>query len=463
MQPYKIEFAEGKPYKIEFREKVDLELTDVNEDSVLITGLAVSNKVNTKYMRFTENALDVATKKENWIGAKALVDHEYDSFRIVGQVKNFDRVPEGVAFGIDINPHHPSKIHIAVKRGDVDAVSVGGYANSITCSICGEEAVECHHRLGSKYDGKIAVGLINDFHLKELSLTGFPADTNAKITGFYGLAQSINDLKRELEFGPSYAERKNLPDSSFAMPEQRKLPYKDKNGKVNCSWVRDALRLANKVKGGAPSSAISKLRSAAKKCGIETEQNDIDDEESSEKFINIDNKDKSDLKMSAENIKPNAVKNEQQKDFEKELKVLQSALEKYSKENEELKKIAEEQGKFIEQKKAEEREQKIVKIMQISDMKRETLEQFSDEELDSSLVVLSGVKVPKEDVKIVPTSQTIVGKPIIEQSRKEKSKAVLRELFGFPEPSETAVKKVQQMMRKPVYNINEILIGDKGE
>ena len=397
-QPYTIELTqEGGPYKIEFREKVKLELTNVGDNSVIVTGLAVSNKLNTRYMQFTEEALDIATKPENWQGAKTLVDHEYKSLQIVGQVKNFDRVESGVSFGIDINPHHPSKVHIQVERGDIDGVSVGGYANSITCSVCGEESVECNHMVGNKYDGKIAKGKINDFYLKELSLTGWPADDHAKIDGFYGVAQSLNKIK---------------------------------------------------------SDRIEKL--------LNTTVTQTITEESSETFINTDDKDKSDLKMSAENTKSEAVE-KQHKDFEKELKVLQSALEKYSKENEELKTITGTQSKYIEQKKAEEREEKISTVMKISDMKREALEEFSDEELDSSLKVLSTVKVPKEDATIIQSSQTVVGKPIVEQSKMDKGKAIARELFGFPDPSESAVKKVQQTKRKPVYDISEIVIGDKGE
>lgn len=399
LQPYKIELIqEGGPYKIEFREKVELSLTEVNEDSILITGLAVSNKVNTRYMQFTEEALDIATQSKNWQGAKTLVDHEYRSFDIVGQVKSFDRVSEGIAFGIDINPHHPSKVHIQVRRGDIDAVSVGGEANSITCTVCGEEAVNCNHMLGNKYDGEIAKAKINDFYLKELSLTGFPADIDAKISGFHAVVQSLNKIK---------------------------------------------------------SDRIEKLQNSSI---VQT-----DTTESSERFINTDNKDKGDLKMSAEEIKSEVVENKQQEDFEKKLEVLQSALEKYSKENEELKKVTDTQSTYIEQKKAEEREGKISTIMKKSDMKRESLDEFSDEELDSSLKVLSTVKVPEEDANIIQPSQTVVGKPIVEQSKMEKGKALTRELFGFPDPSKSAVKKVQQTKRKPVYDISEIVIGEKGE
>jgi len=400
MIPYKIELTqEGGPYKIEFREKVELTLTEVNEDSILITGLAVSNKVNTRHMQFTEEALDIAVQPKNWQGAKTLVDHDYRSFDIVGQVKNFDRVPEGIAFGIDINPHHPSKVHIQVKRRDIDAVSVGGEAHSITCNVCGEEAIDCNHMLGNKYDGEIAKASINDFYLKELSLTGFPADTDAKISGFHAVAQSLNKIKSE---------------------------------------------------------RIEKLQNSSI---VQT-----DTTESSERFINTDNKDKDDLKMSAENTKSEVV--EKQQDFEKELKVLQSALEKYSKENEELKDTTKDYDnlkKYVEQKKAEEREGKISTVMKKSDMKRETLDEFSDEELDSSLKVLSTVKVPEEDANIIQPSQTVVGKPIVEQSKMERGKALTRELFGFPDPSASAVKKVQQTKRKPVYDINEIVIGEKGE
>jgi len=370
-----------KPYKIEFRERVSLSLSEENEDSVIITGLAVSDKVNTRYMRFTDKALDMASVPNSWKGAKTLVDHEYRSFDIVGQVVSFDRAVNGIDFGLDINPHHPSKVHIQVKRGDIDGVSVGGEAHSITCSICNKEVrdIECDHYLGTEYEDIIAVGLINDFKLKELSLTGFPADENAKISGFYGVAQSLN------------AEKKS--------------------------------RIEESVEDGGVDVSV--------KIDIDTSDLEQKLEESSERFINPKKEDKSDLKMTDDNPKKEEiiiVENEK-------IEILESALEKFSKENAEL-------SQYVTQKKSEEKESKIAKIMELSDMAKEKLDSFSDESLDATLLTLSKVKQPKVDNK-PKGSYTRVPMISLEQADAKSKKELVRQLFGFDSPSESAVKKVQ--------------------
>jgi len=390
-----------KPYKIEFRERVSLSLTEENEDSVIITGLAVSDKVNSRYMRFTDKALDMASIPSSWQGAKTLVDHEYRSFDIVGQVTAFDRASDGINFALDINPHHPSKVHIQVKRRDIDGVSVGGEAHSVTCSICEKEVrdVECDHYLGIKYEDNIAIGLINDFKLKELSLTGFPADTNAKITGFYDVAQSLN------------AEKKSRIEESV------------KKDDVDVS-----------VKIDIDTTDLEK------KLG-----------ESSERFINPKKEDKSDLKMTDDNPKKEEiiiVENET-------IQILESALEKFSKENAEL-------SQYVTQKKSEEKESKIAKIMELSDMAKEKLDSFSDESLDATLLTLSKVKQPKVDNK-PKGSYTRVPLISLEQADAKSKKELVRQLFGFDSPSESAVKKVQQSKKRPNYMIGEIVIGEKGE
>jgi hypothetical protein len=66
--------------------------------------------------------------------------------------------------------------------------------------------------------------------------------------------------------GPGDAKR---PDSDFAIPRLRALPYK-KGGTVDCNCVRNALARLNQVHGASTqekSNAKSKLQSALKGCG----------------------------------------------------------------------------------------------------------------------------------------------------------------------------------------------------
>lgn len=75
-----------------------------------------------------------------------------------------------------------------------------------------------------------------------------------------------------------YSEREDLPDSAFALIEEingqkiRKLPYKNKDGSINKSHVRNALARINQVKGfskSAKEKALAKLMRASKKVDIE--------------------------------------------------------------------------------------------------------------------------------------------------------------------------------------------------
>lgn len=54
-------------------------------------------------------------------------------------------------------------------------------------------------------------------------------------------------MKKNGKWGSKYRDR--LPDSAFLLPKHRKLPYKDAQGRVSLSHVRNALARANQVEG----------------------------------------------------------------------------------------------------------------------------------------------------------------------------------------------------------------------
>jgi|GEM_PF-4203428 len=442
-------------YDLSFVNYTTIELSKDSSDAT-VKGVAVSYLLNSHYLKFTDQAIESAIEIFNKSRRKprVLIDHEVNTKNVVGVVKKLYKTDKGLGFEMSINPKHPSGIFFAIERGDVDAVSIGGTSTSIKCSICGEEIRDCEHYLGQDYEGKIAYGLVQNFTLKELSITAFPADEYAQIDSFT-VAQSINIDKFDLLFGPSYQERKNLPDSSFAMPKERKLPYKDANGKIVCKWVRDALRLAPKVKGGVPEEAMRKLRAAAKQCGIETNQSTLSDkddsksEKNTEMFINDKNSCGCDNKMSEENkeIKMKEKATVEAQNPEGQERILQAALEKLSKENQELLKRLEEQEKFIQAIKQREREEKIERLLKLTSLKREELEQYSDEALDASLKMLE--KVVKTEEKPMSLTQSRIVQP--KASNGEEIKQKIRKLFGFPEPTEYAKERaheITQMLEK---------------
>lgn len=364
-------------YDLNFTNKIKLSSED--EDSIIIEGVAVTGNVNSKYLQFTETALKQAAKSLKDV--KILIDHAYDSTMVVGKVLATKRKEEIVFFEGDINPKHPSQIHISLVRGDVDAASVGGYAKSIKCSICNSEAHECEHFIGEKYKGKIAVGLVQDFSAQELSLTAFPADKNAKIDNVYAVAQTINDAKKQ----------RGIIDIRHDEDEESAESFK-----------RDANRSDDELK--------NKIQE-----GIDMETPTID--------------------------KTPEVK---QTEAEAQLKVLQSMVEKLAQENEDkdkentnLSQRLDKQEDFISKQIAKERDEKIQEIVRLSGIELAEIEKLEDSLLDAQLQVV-------RKFKKVNQSTASVRQPNVEMTKTQR-KELVRKVFGFPKPSEKAVKIIQDM------------------
>lgn len=66
--------------------------------------------------------------------------------------------------------------------GRYKTFSIGGYASSATCSICGKDMLTdgfCGHRRGKTYDGKEAYWILGVMDYDEISVVNAPADVNA--------------------------------------------------------------------------------------------------------------------------------------------------------------------------------------------------------------------------------------------------------------------------------------------
>ncbi|WPA89493.1 hypothetical protein MTATph1_CDS0006 [Moorella phage MTATph1] len=74
-------------------------------------------------------------------------------------------------------------------------VSVGGVADSATCSICGTNWVEatCEHTPGETYDGVPCVAILHGIEFMEVSFVNVPADQDAKVVGIIQEAYLLGD------------------------------------------------------------------------------------------------------------------------------------------------------------------------------------------------------------------------------------------------------------------------------
>jgi len=180
--------------KLEFTED---EGTDVKH--LFLEGIAHGFKTNLKFIQIREGATRKAVRRfnaEQKAGRihQVWIDHAYANFfgsstpteKVIGHVNDYGYTKNGARFKMDINPDHPSKIHLAVMRKDIDGISIGADVNhkDLYCSICkapmyGED---CNHYAGQKLEnGDRVIMEVDDYSLDELTITAKQADPDGKI------------------------------------------------------------------------------------------------------------------------------------------------------------------------------------------------------------------------------------------------------------------------------------------
>lgn len=154
---------------------------------ILIAGTAISAGTTLNLHTFLSKELEKACP--SLAGKPIQLDHSPKSEDNIGKVlaSAYDRDPEIIKYIGRIRQSEP--IHqavAAVVAGDIDTVSVGGFAKDIRCNICGESKIPdsagriaCNHRLGRIYEGQQATATAIDIRFVELSVTPIPADPRA--------------------------------------------------------------------------------------------------------------------------------------------------------------------------------------------------------------------------------------------------------------------------------------------
>ena len=128
-------------------------------------------------------------------GKTIQLDHSTKSIDTVGKVivSSYDETSQSVSYIGRIQREHP--IARSVESGDIDTVSIGAYADDVTCSICGESKVRghCTHVVGREYEGEIATAVGKGLNFVELSITPVPADPRASagVTSYNSLESAL--------------------------------------------------------------------------------------------------------------------------------------------------------------------------------------------------------------------------------------------------------------------------------
>ena len=197
------------------------ESSEDGDDTFTFSGVAHAYDKNLKHIILTKEGATFAAKNfgkgRNGKNHKLYLDHAYiaqgfgtavPSLGVVGQVRAIQADDKkGLMYDADINTKHPYQIHHAVKRGDVDGVSVGIDINrkDVFCSECENQifSSKCDHYIGERLDAnstKTVLGVVKKYLFDELSLTAQPADTKSTIrlslNGSDG-DSTIEDLNKE--------------------------------------------------------------------------------------------------------------------------------------------------------------------------------------------------------------------------------------------------------------------------
>lgn len=181
---------------------IHIELTedeDLGVKHLFLKGIAHGFKPNLKYIKIRQSATRKAVRKFN-ADKKAgrihqvWIDHAYISFlatapseKVIGHVDEYKfSEKEGAKFAMDINPDHPSQIHKAILRRDIDGISIGADVKreNLYCSVDGKNMFsdDCEHYMGQKLDnGNVVLMEVDDYDLDELTVTAKQADPEGKI------------------------------------------------------------------------------------------------------------------------------------------------------------------------------------------------------------------------------------------------------------------------------------------
>lgn len=175
---------------------------DTGVKHLYLKGIAHGFKTNLKHINISQSATRKAVRKFN-ADQKAgrihqiWIDHAYinpaflgnatPSQHVIGHVDDYKfSEKEGAKFVMDINPDHPSQIHKAILRRDINGVSIGASIKKedLMCSIDGKELMgdDCEHYWGQKLDsGEVVVMNVENYDLDELTVTAKQADPEGLI------------------------------------------------------------------------------------------------------------------------------------------------------------------------------------------------------------------------------------------------------------------------------------------
>lgn len=224
---------------------------DPTPTHILIGGTAISSGTTMNLHTFLRNELEKATP--SLAGKPIQLDHSHKAEDNIGKVlaSSFDLNSETIKYIGRLREAHA--VTPAVSSGDIDTVSVGGFAKDMRCNICGESKlpdsagrIACNHRIGRIYEGKQATAIGIDIHFVELSVTPIPADPRASagvIT--HDSMQSALVALAESYIGADSSVSEEIDQSVSLMEKDTKI--ETLQAELKASQTRERTRLAEGI------------------------------------------------------------------------------------------------------------------------------------------------------------------------------------------------------------------------
>lgn len=203
----------------------DVKLND--PDCAFVAGTAIYPTTSSNSMRYLEEELKKAAPTLK--GCKCQIDHSFSAKDTFGKVIDSwwdDKVKEtGYVSALQGNHEITEK----VEKGYIDAVSVAGSAETVECSICGEEASFFHRHIpNEEYDGEVAELIPKNIVYKQLGFVAYPGVENA--SAFYipsSITEAIENMAAVMEYssldGTAVSENRQGDYTLSAEPDEKLL------------------------------------------------------------------------------------------------------------------------------------------------------------------------------------------------------------------------------------------------
>ena len=218
---------------------------------ILIAGTAINSGTTMNLNTYLRPELEKAAPSLS--GKPIQLDHSHLSEDNIGKVlaSSYDSDNGKIKYIGRIRENHA--VSPAVSSGDIDTVSVGGFADDVKCNICGESKLPdsagrlaCTHRVGRIYEGKQATAIGIDINFIELSVTPIPADPRASAGVMtHDSMQSAIAALAESYYGADSSMSEESDQSAALMEKDTKI--EELQSTIKASNDREVSRLAEGI------------------------------------------------------------------------------------------------------------------------------------------------------------------------------------------------------------------------